>query len=129
MSASLSLATVLRRGVPAGALACAGAADRLFLENVALLAQQVVPEVDLTRAQVDKSGEVYTLRLPWSASDVKITLAQMRDISNYSPFRIFEVCLCGGESASLVVQVATTDRPINFSEMDIVRVHCKRRCV
>ncbi len=40
---SLALATVLRRAVPEHALACAAAADRALLENVALLAQQVSP--------------------------------------------------------------------------------------
>jgi hypothetical protein len=123
---SLSLATVLRRGVPEGALACAGAADRAFLENVALLAQQVVPELDVTRAQVDKGGEIYTLRLPWSGGDVAVSLASLREIESYSPFRVVDVCVRGGEHACVVVQVATENRRIEFTEVDIIRLKRKR---
>jgi hypothetical protein len=123
---SLSLATVLRRGVPEHALACAAAADRALLENVALLAQQVVPELDLTRAQADKSGETYTLRLPWSGGDVAVSLASLREIESYSPFRIVDVCVRGGENACVVVQVATENRRIEFTEVDIVRLKRRR---
>ena len=125
---SLSLATVLRRGVPEHALACAAGADRLFLENVAHLAQQVVPELDLTRAQVDKTGDVYTMRLPWSGPDVCVTLASMREIESYSPFRIVDVCVKGGENACVVVLVANENKRIEFTEVDIVRLKRKRMC-
>jgi hypothetical protein len=123
---SLSLATVLRRGVPQHALTCAAAADRALLENVALLAQQVLPELDLTRAQSDKSGETYTLRLPWSGGDVAVSLASLREIENYSPFQVVDVCVRGGENACVVVQVATENRRIEFTEVDIVRLKRKR---
>ena len=123
---SLSLATVLRRSVPEGALACAAASDRALLENIALLAQQVVPELDVTRAQVDKSGETYTLRLPWSAGDVAVSLASLREIESYSPFRIVDVCVRGGENACVVVQVATENKRIEFTEVDIIRLKRKR---
>jgi hypothetical protein len=129
MAASLerTLATVLRRGLEPHALACAGAADRALLENIALLAQQTVPEVNLTAADVSKQGEVYTLRMPASTPELRVSLAQLRDIESYSPFRIVDICVRGGgEHASVVVQVATEARAIVFSETDIVRIKRRR---
>jgi len=118
-----TLAAVLRRGVAEGALACAGAADRVFLENVALLAQQAVPELDVTRAEAGKAGEVYTLRVPWSAGDVRVSLAQLREVEAYSPCRVLDVACDNGW---LVVKVGTEARPIAFSEVDIVRIKRRR---
>jgi hypothetical protein len=120
-----TLASVMRRGVPEEALACAAAADRALLENIAHVAQQVVAEIDLTKAEVGKSGDVYSLRLPWSGGEVRVSLAQMKEIESYSPYRILDVCVRGGESACVVVQVATENKAIVFSECDVLRV--KRR--
>ena len=124
----MSLVTVLRSGVPEHALACAAGVDRLPLENVSHLTQQVVSELDLTRAQVDKTGDVYTMRLPWSGSDVCVTLTTMREIESYSPFRIVDVCVKGGENTCVVVLVATENKRIEFTEVDIVRLKRKRMC-
>jgi hypothetical protein len=121
-----TLATVLRRGVPEGALACVGAADKALLEHIALLAQQVLPELDVTRAEACKTGETYTLRLPWGAGDVRVSLASLRDIESYSPYRILDVSVRGGEHACVSVQVATENRPLVFSEVDIVRIKRRR---
>ncbi len=87
----------------------------------------MVPELDVTKAQVDKQGEVYTLRLPWSGEDVAVNLASMRDIESYSPFRILDVCVRGGEGACMVIKVATENKPVAVSSVDIVRI--KRKCV
>jgi len=123
---ALSLSTVLRRGVPEHALACAAAADRVLLENIAHLAQTVVPELNLPLADVSKQGEVYTLRIPASGADVRVSLSQLREIETYSPFRIVDVCVWGGEHASVVVKVATENRPLVVSEVDILRIKRKR---
>ncbi len=121
-----TLASVMRRGVSEEALACAGAADRALLENIAHLAQQVVPELDLTKAEVCKAGEVYALRMPWSAGDVRMNLASMREIESYSPYRILDVCVKGGENACVVVQVATENKSIVFNECDVIRIKRKK---
>ena len=121
-----TLASVMRRGMPEEALCCAAAADRMLLENIAHVAQQVVAELDLTKADVCKSGEVYTLRMPWSAGEVRVSLAQMKEVESYSPYRILDICVRGGENACVVVQVATENKAIVFSECDVLRVKRKR---
>ena len=122
-----TLATVLRRGVPEGALACAAAADRVLLENVGTLAQQVVPELDLTRAQVERNGDTYTLRLPWSAGDAVVTLASLREIESYAPYRILDVSVstsAGG--ACMAIQLATENKPLVFTEWNVIRLKRRR---
>ena len=129
MAASLerTLATVMRRGLEPHALACAAAADKMVLENLALLVQQVVPEVNATAADVSKQGEVYTLRMPASSAELRVSFAQLREIESYSPYRILDICVrCGGEHASVVVQLATENRAMVFSETDIVRIKRRR---
>ncbi len=128
MASSLerTLATVMRRGLEPHALACAAAADKLVLENLALLVQQVVPEVSATATDVNKQGEVYTLRMPASSAELRVSFAQLREIESYSPFRILDICVRSGEHASVVVHLATENRAILFSETDIVRIKRRR---
>jgi hypothetical protein len=120
-----TLASVMRRGVPEHVLAGCGA-DRALLENVAHLVQEVMPETNLTVATVEKVGEVYTLRLPCATPEMRVSLAQLREIEAYSPFRIIDICVRGGEHACVVLQVATEQRALVFSEVDIVRIKRKR---
>jgi hypothetical protein len=129
MAASLerTLATVMRRGLEPHALVCAATGDRLILENIAVLAQAVVPELNLTLADVSKQGEVYTMRLPASSAELRVNLSQLREIEGYSPARVIDVCVrSGGEHASVVVQVATENRPVFVQETDIVRIKRRR---
>ena len=126
LSLEKTLACVMRRGVPEEALVGCGAADRALLENVAHLVQQVVAEVDLTKASVERQGEVYVLTVPWSACDLRVNLGQLKEIEAYSPFRIVDVCVKGGEGACVVVKVGTESRPIQVSEVDIVRIKRRR---
>lgn len=120
-----TLASVMRRGVPEHVLAGCGA-DRALLENVAHLAQEVIPECNLTLATVDKTSEAYTLRIPCATAEMRVNLAQLREVEAYSPFRILDVCVHGGEKPCVVVQVATEQRAIVFSEVDIVRIKRRR---
>jgi hypothetical protein len=139
LSLEKTIASVMRRGMPEEALACAAAADRMLIENIAHLAQQVVPELDLTKADVSKVGDVYSLRMPWSGGEVRMSLASMREIESYSPYRIVDVCVKSGkdgqdgkdgkhgENACVLVQVASENKAIAYSSVDIVRI--KRKCV
>ena len=126
LSLEKTIASVMRRGMPEEALACAAAADRMLIENIAHLAQQVVPELDLTKADVSKVGDVYSLRMPWSGGEVRMSLASMREIESYSPYRILDVCVKGGENACVVVQVATENKSIVFNECDVIRIKRKK---
>lgn len=131
LSLGKTLASVMRRGVPEQALEGCAAADRLLLENVAHLAQQAVPELDVTRAAVRMEKDVYVLRLPASVGEMAVDLSQLREIEAYSPFRVVQVGVAvgGTEGVWVEVRVATESRPLAFSEVDIVRITKRRRFV
>ena len=128
LSLGKTLASVMRRGVPEQAFEACAAHDRLLLENVAHLAQQAVPELDVTRAAVRMDKDVYVLRIPASTSEITVDLSQLREIEAYSPFRIVQVgAKLEKEGASVEVRVATENRPLAFSEVDIVRITKRKR--
>ena len=56
------------------------AADRGVLENIVHLAQQVVPELNITLAEAHKHGDVYVVRIPASTTEIAVNLSQMREI-------------------------------------------------
>ncbi len=121
-----TLECVMRRGVPEEALAGCAVADRMLLENVAHLVQEVIIESNVTLATVEKAGEMYTMRIPCATTEVRVSLAQLREIEAYSPFRITDICVCGGNNASVVLQIATENKRLNVSEVDIVRIKRRR---
>ena len=128
LSLGKTLASVMRRGVPEQAFEACATQDRLLLENVAHLAQQAVPELDVTRAAVKMDRDVYVLRIPASTSEITVDLSQLREIEAYSPFRIVQVgARLEKEGASVEVRVATENRPLAFSEVDIVRITKRKR--
>ena len=131
LSLGKTLASVMRRGVPEQAFEGCAAADRLLLENVAHLAQQAVPELDVTRAVLKMEKDVYVLRLPASVSEITVDLSQLREIEAYSPFRVVQVGVAvgGKEGVCVEVRVATESRPLAFSEVDIVRITKRKRFV
>jgi hypothetical protein len=128
LSLGKTLASVMRRGVPEQAFEACALADRMLLENVAHLAQQAVPELDVTRAAVRMDKDVYVLRIPASTSEITVDLSQLREVEAYSPFRIVQVSAkLEKEGASVEVRVATENRPLAFSEVDIVRITKRKR--
>ena len=128
LSLGKTLASVMRRGVSEQAFEVCAAHDRLLLENVAHLAQQAVPDLDVTRAAVKMDKDVYVLRIPASTSELTVDLSQLRDVEAYSPFRIVQVGVkLEKEGASVEVRVATENRPLAFSEVDIVRITKRKR--
>ena len=128
LSLEKTLASVMRRRVPEHVLQLCAAQDRVLLENIVHLAQQVVPELNITLADAQKQGEVYTVRIPASAAEIVVHLSQLRDIEAYSPCRILEVGVkVAGDGVSVVIRVATENRPLVFSEVDIVRISKRGR--
>ncbi len=128
LSLEKTLATVMRRRVPEHVFQLCAAQDRGFLENIVHLAQQVVPELNITLADAHKHGDVYVVRLPASTTEISVHLSQLREIEAYSPFRILEVGVkFAADGASVVIRVATENRPIAFSEVDIVRISKRGR--
>jgi hypothetical protein len=72
LSLEKTLATVIRRRVPEHVFQMCATQDRGFLENIVHLAQEVVPDLNITLADEHKHGDVYVVRLPASTTEISV---------------------------------------------------------
>ncbi len=87
-----------------------------------------MPELNITLAEAQRHGDVYVVRIPASTPEITVDLSQLREIEAYSPFRILQVGVTfAADNASVEIRVATENRPIAFSEVDIVRISKRGR--
>jgi hypothetical protein len=124
-----AIAQVMRRTIPEHTLCNVPESDKVLLQNIVHLVQDAIPEVNVTHMELDKSAEQYTIRLPFSARAFVLSLEQLRQIQTYSPARISDVLVTSSTDAlQLTVRVTTEAKPLQYSEVDIIRIR-KRRCI
>ena len=124
-----AIAQVMRRTIPQHTLCNVPEADKVLLQNIVHLVQDAIPEVDVTKMELDKSADLYSIRLPFSARTFMLSLEQLRQIQTYSPARISDVLVgSNAEAPQLTIRVTTEAKPLLFSEIDIIRIR-KRRCM
>ena len=69
LSLEKTITIVMRRRVPEHVFQLCAVQDHVLLENIVHLAQQAVPELNITLAEAQKHGEVYTVRIPANAAE------------------------------------------------------------
>jgi hypothetical protein len=120
------LHTVLRSKVPETVLAKCSAADRVVLENILIIAQEMVPLLDISMCSVQVHEQTYQVTIPMTSS-AYISLRDLRSIESYSPARISALDIhCSEHGCALRVSVTDEHVPISTSELDIVRLTKKR---
>lgn len=121
-----ALQAVLRTRVPANVLNVCSEADRVVVENIIILAQELIPLLDVTACSVDKKHLHYRVHIPVSAQ-TRIGLRELRAIEAYSPARVTAVSVqTGGAVGALCIDINDQHCPISCTELDVVRI-CKRR--
>jgi len=124
-----AIAQVMRRTIPEHTLCNVPDSDKVLLQNIVHLVQDAIPEVNVTLMELDKSADQYTIRLPLSARTFMLSLEQLRQIQTYSPARVSDVLVgAATDTPQLMVRVTTEARPLQYSEIDIIRIR-KRRCM
>jgi len=124
-----AIAQVMRRTIPEHTLCNVPESDKVLLQNIVHLVQDAIPEVNVTLMELDKSADQYSIRLPFAARTFMLSLEQLRQIQTYSPARISDVLLAStADAPQLTVRVTTEAKPLQYSEIDIIRIR-KRRCV
>ena len=119
----------MRRTIPEHTLISVPESDKVLLQNIVHLVQDAIPEVNVTQMELDKSAEQYSIRLPFSARTFMLSLEQLRQIQTYSPARISDVLVGSNtDTPHLTIRVTTEARPMQYSEIDIIRIR-KRRCM
>jgi hypothetical protein len=124
-----AIAQVMRRTIPEHTLCNVPEADKVLLQNIVHLVQDAIPEVNVTQMELDKGAEQYSIRVPFATRSFVLSLDQLRQIQTYSPARISDVLVgSSADAPQLTIRVTTEARPVQYTEVDIIRIR-KRRCV
>lgn len=126
MSLANALAHTLRPKLPDAVLRACLEGDRVVVDNIALVALEFVPMLNIPMATIAKRDSTYELRVPITAEISRVSLADMRGIQAHAPARIADVFV-EHEPASfeLCISICNETSLIRFSELDVVRI-CKR---
>ena len=130
MSLTSMIAHTLRPRVPQAVLQQCLEADRVVVENIAMVALEFVPSLNLPLATMlsPKNLRSYELHLPITVDRCSVSLASMRSIQSYAPARIAEVSLVLEDSnAYLCISVCNETSLVRFSEIDVIRIHKRSR--
>ena len=121
-----ALNAVMRTRVPAAALSQCADADRVLVENVLILAQEMLPLIDVAACSIDLKHGQYRILVP-VAAQTRVGLRELRAIEAYSPARVTGVAVqTGGAVGALCIDIADQNCPITCTELDVVRI-CKKR--
>ena len=122
--------SVMRRCAPERLLQTLNEFEKTLLENIMHLAQETIPQIDLTSAEMTKTPDVFCLRLHLSSREVVISLQQLRLIQAYSPARILDVQVTVlPETVQVLVRVAAETANIMYSEVDVIRITKRTRAI
>ena len=122
--------SVMRRCAPERLLHALNDSDKTLLENIMHLAQETIPQIDLTSTEMTKTPDVFCLRLHLSNREALISLQQLRSIQAYSPARILDVQVAVlPETVQVLVRVASETSNIMYSEVDVIRITKRTRAI
>jgi hypothetical protein len=122
--------SVMRRCAPERLLHALNDSDKTLLENIMHLAQETIPQIDLTSTEMTKTPDVFCLRLRLSNREALISLQQLRSIQAYSPARILDVQVAVlPETVQVLVRVASETANIMYSEVDVIRITKRTRAI
>lgn len=122
--------SVMRRSAPERLLQSVNESDKIILENIMHLAQDTIPQIDLTMTDMTKTNDVFVLCLHVAERDLVISLQQLRSIQAYSPARILDVQVAVMPLVvTVLVRVASENANIVYSEVDVIRITKRTRLI
>lgn len=125
MSLSNVLNSVHRAKIPNNILSKIKSADQVVVENIAHLAQEQIPSLDITLSSLNIEANTYHLIVPLISGSV--FLSDLKLIQSYSPSRLKEIKI-SNDNNQIAIQFFILDEtsPLMVSDVDIIRV-CKRQ--
>jgi len=130
MSLSSMIANAVRPRVPEAVLQQCLEGDRVVVENIAMVALEFVPALNLPLASMapHKNGRSYELHMPITVERCRLSLADLRSIQAHAPARVGDVALVFEDGAChLSVSICNEKHLVHFSEIDIIRMHKRAR--
>jgi len=128
MSLGSMLHQVIRPKIPETVFAPCLPGDRLLVENILMVGQEVIPTLNVTCSVVSKTGSTYKILVPSSTDRDVISLHSLQDIQAYCPGRIQNVyVIYRNDTLNLEIDIQDETTPITSTQLDIVRMSKKRR--
>ncbi len=123
MSLSQALARSVQQ-VPAQVLAQCSPDDRVVVENICVVAQELIPTLNLAQASIAKDRNMYQLSVPCAAA----TLADLRAVQTYNPARVHDMRLSVRDGALAIrFDICDEKAPLACSEFDVIRTTKRSR--
>lgn len=124
-----SLSTALARShqtLPAAVLEQCPADDRVVVENISLVAQELMPALNLAHATLTQDRGKYHLSVPLAGGHV--TLHDLRGIQTYNPARVHDIRVSVKDAHLLLrIDICSESAPLSCAELEVVRVTKRSR--
>ena len=104
--------------------------DRMLVENILMVAQEICPALNVTTTSINKKGLSYTAMIPLATASEAIGLHHLRDIQAFCPGRIQNIyVIFRNETMNIQIEIQDETAPITSTQLDIVRISRKRQKV
>lgn len=127
----MSLANALARTqqkIPVALLEQCSEDDRVIVENIALVAQEYIPLLNMTLATIASENNKYLLSVPCSTAAAFVTLRELRGIQTYNPARVHDVRITSKEGGLVLrIDICNESAPLSCSELEVVRLTKRTR--
>ena len=128
MSLAHALGQTLRPKLPDAVLRACLEADRVVVDNIALVALEFIPLLNLPLATLVKRDATYELRIPVTAENSQISLSDMRSIQAHAPARVADVFVVHEQlTFELCLSICDETRLVRFTELDVIRLNKRSR--
>lgn len=128
MSLHSVLSQTIRPTLSATVLNVCLEADRVVVENIAMVALDVISLLNIPATMITRAKTTYELSIPITVDSIRISIDSLQKIKTYSPARIHDVFMHIEKQNKYLVIVIGDERNITkFSETDIVRINKRSR--
>lgn len=121
------LKTMSRPKVPEATLNKCLPADRIVVENILLIVQDVIAFADISTAVITLKNNKYEVSVPL-CQHCTVSLEDMRCIEAYSPARVGLISVnSAGTDLNLRLSIVDEQSVMSITEVDVIRISKKRR--
>jgi hypothetical protein len=123
----MSLSQALSRSaqqVPAQVLTQCSPDDRVVVENICVVAQELIPSLNLAQTSIAMDRNMYQLSVPCATA----TLANLRAVQTYNPARVHDIHLSVRDGALTIrFDICNEKAPLACSEFEVIRTTKRSR--
>ena len=100
----------------------------MLVENIALVAQEHVPSLNMALATITTDRGKYLLSVPCNSPAALVTLRELRGIQTYNPARVHDIRVSAREGGLMLrIDICNESAPLACSELEVVRLTKRSR--